>query len=488
MFLKTSKFFLYAALFCVVLVVSGSFFPFIGGKYFFFRAMVALSAAAFLLSWAFEDPHDALKERMKAVAKMPLFIAVSAFVLVMLLAAVFAHDPHAAFWSNYERGDGGYQMLHYYLFFSLLLLLVRTWKEWKITLWLFVIAAFLMVGYGVLGYLNVYNCNPARYPENQAPISCTTSPAAQFITAYQSIPPDDIPKTFVGVFSGNRFQGSLGNPAYVAPYLIFAMSFALILWLLREEKDHQKNKAKSSWGHLWWLLLVLYFFTFFILAQTRGAFLGLLIGLGVAQVYLAILLPKARKWVVSILLAGLIVVSSLFIFRDNPAIASLPVSRLFDINLTEFTAQTRFWTWGSAWEGIKERPILGWGQENFSTVFDRHFDTRHFNPQQISETWFDRAHSIFFDYAATTGLLGLLSYLVMLGVAFWPYLKLLWSKGVHSKEAGVSAVIVGLGVAYFVQGLVLFDVLSIYLGLFTALAFVGFFADHLKTTHAPHHG
>jgi O-antigen ligase len=128
------------------------------------------------------------------------------------------------------------------------------------------------------------------------------------------------------------------------------------------------------------------------------------------------------------------------------------------------TAQTRFWTWGSAWKGFLDRPIFGWGPENFTRVFDKYFDTRHYNPNQSTETWFDRAHSVVFDYLAETGIVGLAAYLglitlLVITALSLPYAPLL------------VAFAVALPVAYFVQGLVLFDVLATYLNLFLVAAF-----------------
>ena len=62
--------------------------------------------------------------------------------------------------------------------------------------------------------------------------------------------------------------------------------------------------------------------------------------------------------------------------------------------------------WNIAWEGFKVRPIFGWGPENFLKVFDTHFDTRYFNPVDGFGAWFDRAHSVYFDYLVETGALG----------------------------------------------------------------------------------
>src|SRR5947209_1855077 len=117
MLLKTAKFFLYTALFSIVVVMPSTFFPFIGGKYYFFRVAVEFALMFAVFSWAFESQFKEYELRLRTILKMPLFLAVSLFALAYLLAAIFAHDPVAAFWSNFERGEGAFQMLHYYLFF-----------------------------------------------------------------------------------------------------------------------------------------------------------------------------------------------------------------------------------------------------------------------------------------------------------------------------------------------------------------------------------
>ena len=120
MFLKLSKFFIYLSVFSVVIVLTSTFFPFIGGKYYFFRVCVELALIFFLLFWAFEAQGREILDRFRKISREPLFIATSLFVLFYLLASIFAYNSHAAFWSNYERGEGGFQMFHYYIFFVLL--------------------------------------------------------------------------------------------------------------------------------------------------------------------------------------------------------------------------------------------------------------------------------------------------------------------------------------------------------------------------------
>lgn len=436
-FFKVSKILLYISVFCVIVVTNSTLFPFIVGKYVFFRGVVDLALISFLLGVIFSKGEwEALKTRAKQVFHHPLFIAVSIFALVFLLASLFAHDAGAAFWSNFERGDGGLQVLHFYVFFTLLLLLFRNESEWKKIFMLSLVASGFVILYGVAASLGM----------------------SSFIG----------PPGFCG-----RFEGSLGNPAYLAPYLMFMMFFASWFWLSKKEAPRR---------NIFFIALLLVFLFFFLLSQTRGAFLGLGLALIVGLLFLSCALPHGKGKNISITLAALSIIfaGAAFAFRHNN-IPLVPFcessSRLLDISTSDQTAQTRFWTWGSAIKGFQERPLLGWGPENFGVVFDKHFDTRHFTPNQNSETWFDRAHSVYFDYLAETGILGLLSFLgifVVFFLQFWRHRRDIITYH-HPHGAFLAALLLAIPVGYLGQGVALFDVLPIYLNVFLFLGF----ATHL---------
>ncbi len=461
MFLKLTRFLLYASLFSVVLVSGATFFPFIGVKYFFFRTMVELALGCALLWWAFEAGD--LWGRLKSVWRKPLFLAVSAFVLVFLLAALFAYDPSAAFWSNFERGEGAFQMLHYYAFFVLLLLAFEKEEEWRRMAQVFLGAAVVMILYGMGAAMITQGADGG----NANPLGLI-GPYLNPSTG-QAIAPTYLGRLFA---PDARFQGSLGNPAYVAPFLMFAMFFAAWLWLTAKGRNWRHNAGYGA--------LILFFLLFFFLTQTRGAVLGLGAGVFAALLFAALINKRFRLPAAAILLVLVATWSGLLFFRNSPAIQKLPGSRLLYLDIHELTAQTRFWTWGSAWQGFKERPILGWGPENFSAVFDKYFDVRHWVPGQNTETWFDRAHSVVFDYLAETGILGFLAYLSIFGAVSYEFLRKTW-RGQHGPAGTmIFGLILAMPIAYLVQALILFDVLPVYLGLFLYLAFFMNRMNHIQ--------
>ena len=407
---KVIKFLLYAATFSVLVVMTSSFFPFIGGKDFFFRTTIQLGLIFYLLWWAFEAKTGEAAARFREVARKPLFTAVSAFMLAYLFASIFAHDPNGAFWSNYERGEGGFQMLHYYAFFALLVLFFDKKGDWTKLFRISVLVSFLMIAYGVSANLGL---------------------APKFISTYPQGPPAGL---WMRLVQG-RFHGSLGNPAYVAPYLIFSMFYLASLWNWSNIGGRLKKLA--IYGGI-----LSFFIFFFLLSQTRAGIIGLGTAVFVFLIYLIAASPRWRRFL-SIILIVLILMSGVVLrYKDSQLIHSLPFWKIFNISFSVsglWTLNTRFWTWGSAWQGFLDRPILGWGPENFPAVFDKYFDPRHHVPDQNTETWFDRAHSIYFDYLAETGILGLVAYLSIFAIilrGFGGKFLGFWRRGSKAARSG----------------------------------------------------
>ncbi len=444
-FEKIAKWYLYAAVFAVIIVMDSIFFPFIGGKDWYFRYAVELSLIATLFWWAFESRDGEMKNRLKHTFKKPIVMAVSAFTTAFLLACFFANDAYAAFWSNYERGEGGFQMIHYFLFFVLLVFLFREEKEWRRIFGLSLIASAVMIGYGLLGNYSV--------PGFIGPYTGNTAPTGWF---HQLI--------------DGRFQGSLGNPAYVAPYLMFSMFFIAYLWTTAWREKRLTKAMAWTYG-----IIIAIFLFFFVLTQTRGAFIGLGLGLLAFMIYLAFAAHgKMRTWARFIVVLLIVLGGGIYAIRKSPITNYIPEGRLLQISFSDPTVQTRFWVWGEAWKGFLERPVFGWGPENFTAVYDLHFNPKFFVPGQNTETWFDRAHSVFFDYLSETGIVGLLSYLSIFVVFAWEFFKAHRRKAANIVLAGF---VLAMPIAYLGQGIAIFDVFPMYLSLFLFLAFATFYFE-----------
>jgi O-antigen ligase len=435
-YFKLSRFFLYLIPLTVVVVTTSTLFPFIVGKYVLFRSFSAIAFICFLLGLIFDRKADIYLERFKKIIRHPLFISVFIFAFIFVLAGFFGIDPSFSFWSNFERGEGGLQMIHFFVFFLTMLATFKDKKHWQNMFTSFIVSAGLMIFYGILAGVG----------------------ATGFIG----------PK-----FDGNftRFQGSIGNPAYVAVYLIFAMFFTLY-------KLISKYKEISDFKKISLVIITAIFFAFFVLAATRGAFLGIIAGVFFSFLYLGFSKKSWRKYVFSLLLLLIVLFSSGVYFKDANFVKSLPASRIFDISLKAKTFEDRAIMWGIAWEGFLEKPILGMGPETYLETFQKKYNPEYFKPESGAYgAWFDRAHSVVFDYLYSTGILGFLSYLSMFGVFFWYLFKKLRKSNISPV---LISLLIGLPIAYLVQGLVLFDISTTYISLFVFLAFAVYKFQNLQ--------
>lgn len=444
--LKISKFFLYLAPFSVAIVYQGTLFPFIVGKYVFFRTVVDLALVFFVWAWAIQPTYNKQqitnnnnKNQLTVISYKllvnPLVVAVALFTLIFVLAGFFGVNSAASFWSNFERGEGSLQLIHLFIFFALLVATFRDEKSWRKMFIVLVGVAALVIGYGLAGALNIGN--------------------------------------FIGSNLCLRFSGSLGNAAYTGTYLIFAIFYAVYL----ANEDAKKN---IKWL---WLGLAGLFFIFLLFTQTRGALLGLGMAVIAGLTYLFFSLPKGKIKKVILLLIVLLVVSGGLAIKYRRSINIMPFcsaeigggNRILDVDFGTETFQTRLLLWKESVEAFKERPIFGWGPENFTVAFEKYY-------QPQFTTWYDRAHNIFFDYLVMTGMLGLISFLGIFGIYYWQFFKFNQQSTTNNNKNQLSvisykslvgnALLFALPIAYLVQGLVLFDVLSIYINIFLFLAFV----------------
>ena len=450
-YFKLSKFFLYLVPLSFTIVSNSTLFPFIVGKYAFFRTTVGLALIFYLIGLLFNKQQlSIVNSQLSNVFKRPLVIAVSIFVFIFILAGFFGVDTANSFWSNFERGEGGLQLLSLWLFFILLILLFREEKDWQKLFILAIIGGIGMALYGFLAALGAEKFIGPKFSD-----------------------------------SGFRFSGSIGNPAYTAAFSIFMMFYAAYLIVSKYRQRLFSAGSLALFG------TIIFFSAVFLLAATRGAFMGLVAAVISFLGYFIFSKKELRKWMFPAIGIILIAVSLMIYFKDTALIKSIPGSRIFDISLSANTWQHRTYMWKIAIDGWKERPILGWGPENYIYVFSRHFNVNYYNPSEGFGAWFDRAHSVYFDYLVETGILGLLSFLGIWIVFYWQHIINSKSQITNFKQIQNSirqsankiqnslssiepALLFALPIAYLVQGIVLFDVLPIYFNLFLFLSFAAY--------------
>jgi len=180
---------------------------------------------------------------------------------------------------------------------------------------------------------------------------------------------------------------------------------------------------------------------------------------------------KSRKVKI---LGKVLLILSVIIVLASIALLFLPGNPIHE-KFIELSTKSRPVNWEMAQKGFLERPLLGWGPENYTLVFTKFFNPCLFTPKCGGEIWFDRTHNIVFDTLVTTGVLGLLTYLGL----FFSLFLVLGKKYLKEKSIGfwTFSIFIALPISYFIQNLTVFDMVTSLIMFSLILGFVGFLGN-----------
>ncbi|MBI2056278.1 MAG: O-antigen ligase family protein [Candidatus Sungbacteria bacterium] len=421
---------LWAIPFLPLYIEPAMLFPFITGKNFAFRMMVEILFAA----WA---GLAVMREEFRPKLT-PVFKTATIFIVILFAADILSPNPYRSLFSNYERMEGFMMLVHLYLYFVMLVSVFRR-RDWIIFFHTTLIASVLVSYIAFLQKLG-----------------------------YR-----------ISMQGGFRVDSTIGNPTYLAAYLVFHLWILLLL---------AYNFWKKWWLEAIYALIFLFEFTILYFTATRGAILAMVL---TGFLFLSALVvwweklseknqhgfsvgdgfkPTARgRAIAASLLAVVIAVPLiLWLMRGTSFVQSNQVlRRLTNYSFQEDTIRARRMIWGMSWQGVLERPFLGWGQENYYLVFQKYY-----NPGLWSqEPWFDRSHNIIFDWLIHAGILGFAAFFAMVGAAVWGVFHALKKKELPF-WAGL--VVLGVFISHIIQDIFVFDNLNTYILFFAFLAYANF--------------
>ena len=378
-------------------------FPFITEKTLYFRFLVDIM----LIVWAivtFQNPEYLPR-------KTPLNISLIVWGIVTLMTAVVGHDFQSSFWSGLERMEGFVGLFHGLIFFFILSNSLKKTEHWHGLFLTSCGLASVCVGIGIF-------------------------------------------KEFELIKDGERLFSSLGNPTYLGIYLL--LHLFLVGFLLVNTSSNIRNLC---------FVFIPILLVGVILTQSRSAFLGLLIGgfvVVVSAVFSKNVAAKIR-WAFGGLLVSFVLIITILLNAGNTEIVkkSVFLSRVVKVAISSRTGISRLNNWKISYEGFKEKPILGWGQENYQYVF-----AKHFLPQMYDDApWYDRSHNFLLDWLISGGIVGLLAFLAPFGIILWFTLR---SDKFSSIQKGL---FIGFIVAYFTNNFFGFDSLMGTITVFMVLAY-----------------
>jgi putative inorganic carbon (HCO3(-)) transporter len=399
--------------FLALYVSDGLYFPFISGKNFLFRMLVEIALAGYVVL--------AIADRRYRPQFSWVFAAFALLVVWTLITDLISPNPHKALWSNFERMDGWITLIHVFALFVVagpVLSVDRLWRKWWMT---FVGASALVTLHAIVQFLCIGN-------------SCGAP--GRFFAVHQS---------------ATRLDATLGNSEYLAGFLLLAIG--ITLWQAFESKG---KGLRYSLFVLVLLQVVALFGT-----GTRGTFVALVIAAAFGGLlWLFELGARGRKGALVFLAAVVVFAGGFYAVRDTSFVQQSPnLSRFATISVSAL--DTRFKLWDMTLEGVKERPIAGWGHEGFNYVFNAYYDPSLYG----QESWFDRAHNVYLDWLVIGGIPALLLFLFLGGAAAVSVYR------TKELKAWERVLVLSALAAYGIQGLAVFDNLFTYVPIIMLLTY-----------------
>ena len=418
-------------LFLPLLVYRPVLYPYVFSKILSFQFIVEI----IFIIWLFLALYFGKKYRPDW--KNPLVIALTIFMGILFLTSLTGIDSAKSFWSTQERMTGIITLLHFYAFFIILISTFKNKRDWQKFIGASLIYALFVGLYGI-GQKQGLN--------------------------------------FLIKTDLYQMNSTLGNPIFLA---VYSMLHIFLAGFILSQKNSKKIKIICS-------ALIIFNIWIMLAAASRGVMLAFGFGLFLFLLFL-IFSTKYKKIKISLGLFLTIIIASLVFIQlpvFKPYINKMP---RFIGRLASFTSSTesRILSWNIGWQGFKERPILGWGWENYNIIFNQNYQPSFLNsPTGLEVTWYDHSHNQIIDILALTGILGILSYLAIFGIVFWLLFKKI--KILDNLKQKIPFVLLGLMfLAYFIQNLFVFDTPAPLIVFYFSLALEYFVTQNKRSDLQP---
>ena len=443
-----------------LVVTRDTFFPFVVGKALYSRVLIEIAFAVWIVLAVRNPSYRPVLSR--------LMIALAVYVVVSLIASFAGVSLQRSIWSTYERMQGVVDLAHWLAFALALTSVFRTRQDWRHVLNLSLLTGVVMALMGA------------------AVMVGWELPVYDFLEA------------------GQRITLTLGNPTYVGAYMLINALIGTGLLLdsftvrtpegrgsaaagrrrrRRTERPGAGTASTVLWWRLFWAAAVALSLWMMLESSTRGALVGLvgaLVAVSVGYVLwgrLRNVKVAAVAMIVAIAAFGLfLVLGAETAAAQRLAERSYVVERFIQTGQGNDTSlKGRLASVSFGLQGFIERPVLGWGPENYVVAWGRHYDAEEIGDYRGPP--FDQAHNKPIEELTTRGAVGLASYLSL-------WVLMLWTACTRVRRLGadreVLTLVVGAAmVGYFAQNLFLFDTPTTVLQFMVLLGF----AVSLDTTY-----
>ena len=406
-----------------LVVTRDTFFPFVVGKALYSRVLIEIAFAAWIVLAVRNASYRPVLSR--------LMIAFAVYLVVSLIASLAGVSPQRSIWSTYERMQGVVDLAHWVAFALVLTSVFRTRQDWRHVLNLSLLTGMVMALMGAAVMLG------------------WELPVYDFLEA------------------GQRIELTLGNPTYVGAYMLINALIGVGLFVdsftdrtsgergsaaMRRRRRRRRTGRRSGgitesnvpWWRLFWAASVALSLWMMLESSTRGAFVGLVAALTALAVGYLLWGRRTRLKLAAVVVVGGIVTFGLFlVLGAETAAAQRLADRSYVIERFIQTGQGndtslegRLASVSFGLRGFVEKPLLGWGPENYVVAWGRHYDAEEVGDYRGPP--FDQAHNKPVEELTTKGAIGLASYLSL-------WLLMLWTVSSRVRRLGADREVLTFG-------------------------------------------
>lgn len=434
------------------ITTSGTLFPFSVGKATYVRGITEIIVTLWIIL-AFKNP----RYRIGPSWILGIFVA---YLAISLISSIVGSSSTHSFWGDYRRMGGVFDLTHWIALLAILISMARTLNDWS-------------------RLLNVNLC-------------VSLSLALIGLDLHFNL--DTISNLFWYLESKERLDLTLGNPTYVGAYMMInaligtaLLSRSYLIGKSHTPPHNSQSKVKRTEYSLlakrsFWAFVILANLWVMMLSGTRGAIMGLSSAILFTGITYSLLGDRRQLRLISGIVASslLLLIISFPLVRtttlyEEVAKRNVTLERLRNVGISEqLSIGNRITTTRIAFDAYIDKPILGWGPENFALAFRMHEKPDDFGEPFLS----DQAHNRLLNELTTTGTLGFIVYILIWGrVGQVAYRKI---RG-DPNESLFTILLASVLVAYFVQNLFLFDVHATYLQMILLMGWFGYVETSMTT-------
>jgi O-antigen ligase len=331
--------------------------------------------------------------------KTPLDIPIIIFFISQIVSTIFSIDKHVSIFGYYGRFNGGLLSITCYII--LFYALISNKNDIEKLLKSIIASSLMVILWAIPGHFG-YDLTCLLFT-GKFNNSCWDNSTLAF-------------RPELRAFS------TLGQPNWLGAYL--AVVFFIGIYFLIKSKSNIKYLLLNSS----YLFLN---FSMLLFTRSRSAILSVFVGLVLFLGYYLLFIKLSFKKILVILLV--ITVIPIFFFKTGEEkidkYLKFPITKLQETNkppiinnqspitssnVTE-SFDIRTIVWEGAWTLAKHYPLFGTGVETFAYSYNFVRPVTH----NLTSEWdyvYNKAHNEYFNYLATTGFVGLGTYLIFIGV------------------------------------------------------------------------